>query len=449
MVKKYKIILSVLLVVLVVVGIITVTGVLDINKIVKEKEEEDNAELAATYQDTFFALTDENSPLLKTDLENVYYAMDMSGNVNFYRIENAEVALIEETGSFEVKAPCSGQDLPAVIHYIETPEGTVGYGLFTNTLYENVYLYDYAFFKVTDMFPAFSDESSLLMMLDVDKSRFYQDDKVFSEIFYLYANHTCEHFLNENQRIVDINARMRTDYKMFTSDILGQTGNVLFFSSRYYTALEDSDQIDILTSGGSGENVDNVQYIIGVASLHMWEDDAGVYYFAKTGDSGFVLRCFDGENHTEIKTFEGSLTDDYLICGQYILNRASGEIYGVLDASLKQLDYSHFKKGFTPDLFSISQNGVYCVVRGSNNRNKPVIGMTDFVAGTMTDYEDDVFGYTAALHVQNDGTVIISTATGESASSYYQLLGVVGRKINSFEQAEPEAYSEADTTAAE
>ena len=439
MVKKYKIILSVLLVVLVVVGIITVTGVLDINKIVKEKEEEDNAELAATYQDTFFALTDENSPLLKTDLENVYYAMDMSGNVNFYRIENAEVALIEETGSFEVKAPCSGQDLPAVIHYIETPEGTVGYGLFTNTLYENVYLYDYAFFKVTDMFPAFSDESSLLMMLDVDKSRFYQDDKVFSEIFYLYANHTCEHFLNENQRIVDINARMRTDYKMFTSDILGQTGNVLFFSSRYYTALADSNQLDILTSGGTGENVDNVQYIIDVASLHMWEDAGGVYYFGRTAN-GFVLRCFDGENHNEIRTFEGSLENDYLICGQYILNRASGEIYGVLSGETKQLDYGNFKKGFVPDLFSMSENGVYCVIRGSNNRNKPVLGMADFVADTMTDYEDDIFGYTASLHVQNDGTIVISTATGASASSYYQLIGIMGRTVDMYETAADEPF---------
>ena len=439
MVKKYKIVLSLLLVVLVCVGVITVTGVFDINKIVKEHEEKNNEELSADYRDVFLSMTDENSPLLKTDVENIYYAMDMEGGVRFYRAESGEFTMIEQSGEFTVKAPCSGQELPAVIHYIELPEQTIGYGLFTNTLYEGVYLYDYAFFKVTDMFPAFSDRSDLLMLLDVDKSRFYQDEKVFSEAFYLYSDHTCEHFLNENQRIVDMNARMRTDYKMFTSDILGQTGNVLFFSSRYYTAYQDSEQIDILTSGGSGENVDNVQYIIGVDSLHMWETDAGVYYFGRT-DTGFALRCFDGENHEEIKAFEGSLQDDYLICGSYLLNKASGEIYGVLDGTVKQLDYSHFKKGFMPDLFAISENGVYCVVRGANNRNKPVIGMADFVADTMSDYEDDVFGYTASLHVQNDGTVIISAATGESASSYYQLVGMVGRTVDTYEAAADEAY---------
>ena len=70
--------------------------------------------------------------------------------------------------------------------------------------------------------------------------------------------------------------------------------------------------------------------------------------------------------------------------------------------------------------------------------------MTDFVAGTMTDYEDDVFGYTAALHVQNDGTVIISTATGDSASAYYQLVGVVGRTLDTFEIAEDETYNAAE-----
>ena len=443
MVKKYKMILSLLLVVLVCVGVITVTGVFDINKLVKEHEEQNDETLTTRYQDAFMSLTDENSPLLKTDVENIYYAMDLEGGVRFYRAENGGFTMIEESGSFEVKAPCSGQELPAVIHYIELPERTIGYGLFTNTLYDGVYLYDYAFFKVTDMFPAFNGEASLLMLLDVDKTRFYSDDKVFSEAFYLYSDHTCKHFLNENQRIVDINARMRTDYKMFTSDILDQTGNVLFFSSRYYTAYEDSDQIDILTSGGSGENVDNVQYIIDVASLHMWETDGGVLYFSRT-DGGFTLKRFDGENHEDVKSFTGSLENDYLICGKYILNRASGEIYGVVDGSVKQLDYSHFKKGFTPDLFSISENGIYCVVRGSNNRNKPVIGMADFVADTMTDYEDDVFGYTAALHVQNDGTVIISTATGESASSYYQLVGVVGRTLDTFETAENETYNAAE-----
>ena len=233
-VKKYKIILSVLLVVLIGVGVVTVTGVFDINKLVRQHEEANNEELLSTYEDVFLPMTGENSPLLKTDVENIYYAMDTQGNVNFYQAENGGLTMIEESGSFEVKAPCSGQEIPAVIHYIELPEQTIGYGLYTNTLYDGVYLYDYAFFKVTDMFPAFAGESDLLMLLDVDKSRFYQDDKVFSEAFYLYSDHTCSHFLNENQRIVDMNARMRTDYKMFTSDILGQTGNVLFFSSRFY-----------------------------------------------------------------------------------------------------------------------------------------------------------------------------------------------------------------------
>ena len=448
MVKKYKIILSVLLVVLIVVGVVTVTGVLDINRLVKEKEEKENVELTATYQDMFVTMTDENSPLLKTDIENVYYAMDMEGGVRFYQIENAEVTLIEETGTFDVSAPCSGQNLPATIHYIETENGTVGYGLFTNTNYPEIYLYDYAFFKVTDMFPDFAGTAPLLMMLDVDKNRIYTDEKVFSEIFYLYADHTCEHFLSENQRIVDMNARMRTDYKMFTSDILGQTGNVLFFSSRFYN--EGSDEIDIMTSGGTDENIDNVQYVTGIASLHMWEDETGVYYFAKNEDGGFTLRRYDGENHTDIRTFDGSLENDYLISGRYILNRASGEIYSVMDDSVSQLDYSDFKRGFEPDTFAMSENGVYCVVRGSNNRNKPVIGMTDFVADTMTDYEDDVFGYMAALHVQNDGTVIVTAATGESASSYYQLLGVIGRMLDAgYDAAENEAYAGAEEAAAE
>ena len=61
-------------------------------------------------------------------------------------------------------------------------------------------------------------------------------------------------------------------------------------------------------------------------------------------------------------------------------------------------------------------------------------------------FEDDVFGYTAALHVQNDGTVVISAASGESASSYYQLIGQVGMTLDTFESSQEEPYSEGDQT---
>lgn len=431
MVKKYKIGLSVLLAVLVLVTAVTVTGVLDINKMVNQREEKQHAELTATYKDSFVTDTEKNSPLLSTDIENIFYAMDKDGGVEFFKAENGKLTRINEDGTKKITVTCSDQKIPTEIHYIEVDGKTIGYGLFTNKLYPDVYLYDFAFFKLTDMYPAFnSNGNRKLLLADTDKSRFYSENKIFSEQFYLYSDDTTENFLSENQRTIDIKARMRSDYKMFTNDILSQDEkNVLFFSSRYYTSYEETGMLDILTSGGSGENVDNLQYITDIASMNMWRTENGVYYFKNLEDGGFALEFYNGSSSDELKKFEGNIREDYIISGQYILNRLSGEIYGVLDESTRTLDYSDFRKDFAPTLFTISENGRYCAFRGSNNRNKPAFGMVDLQTGEKVSYADDIFGYVASMNVSDDGTVIVSLATGTSASSYYQIVGQIGKKV--------------------
>ena len=448
MVKKYKTGLAILLVILVAVSVITVTGVFDINRIVKEKEESANPELIETYKDIFSTYTDENNPLLSTDIEGVFYAMSTAGDVTFYRAENGALTQLEESRSIDIKVECSGQKLPATLHCIDVDGKTIGYGLFTNELYPDVLLYDYAFFKLTDMFPAYNSSGSrMLLLADIDKARFYKEDKVFSEQFYLYSDNTTEHFLNENQRIVDMYARQRSDYKMFTSDILSQDQDIVyFFSSRQYTAFENSNQADILRTGGSGENVDNLVYISDIDSLHFWRTDEGVYYFSKNDDKSFTLKFYNGSEDTDIKTFEGSINDNYLICGEYILNKASGEVYRITDGTVRQLDYSDFKRGFEPSLFDISENGKYCVIRGSNNRNKPAFAAYDLEVGSCVSYIDDIFGYIASINVTDDGTMIISLATGDSASSYYQITGVIGQTATEGETSGTEPAAE-ETTA--
>lgn len=428
MVKKYKIILSVLLAVLIVVSVITVTGVFDINRIVKEKEEAANAELLSTYKETFRSSVEENSPLFRTDIKNLYYAMDKEGGVRFYEGADGLLTTVKEDGTYDITVDCSGQDLKAKIHYLEKDGKTAGYGLFTNTLYEGVYLYDYAFFKLTDMFPEF--EGDKLLLADIEKTRFYTADKIYSEQFTFNGENNNEHFLSENQRIVDMYARKRADYKMFTDDILHQEqNNILFFSSRFYTAYENANKTDIITSGGDGENIDNLQYITDVASLHMWRDGDKTYYFRVIDEENFALQMFDGTAEKTIKTFEGVIGTDYLVSGKYLLNKKAGVIYSILDGAEKKLDYSDFKKGFAPDMFVISENGQYCAIRGANNRNKPAFGMADLNSGEMKTYSDDIFGFIASMNVQDDGTIILSVATGESASSYYQLVGVIGKSI--------------------
>lgn len=440
MIKRYKAILSLLLVVLSVFAVITVTGVVDINKVVKENEESNTeGEIKHSYEDIFSTFSGAGLPLLKTDVENIFYTMDKKGDVNFYKVTSRNIEKIDDKKTFEVSVLCSGQTLPVTLHSIEYDGQTIGYGLFTNENHPEVFLYDYAFFKVTDQFEGYDSRSDLLLLADIDKTRFYDENKVYSESFYLYSSNETKNFLNEDQRIVDLQARLRTDYKMFTDDILHQTEDkILFFSSRFYNDYSYSDQVDIFISGGYGENVDNNRYILDVASLNFWKTDEGVYYFSdkKTEDSeepseeeakeAFSVMLYDGDESEEVISFEGSLENDFILDENYLLNIKSGEVFDVLTNESFRIDYSKFDVSFTPDIFSISENGKYALIRGKSNLGKPSLGVYDRDKDELYTFTDNVFGHIASMQALNDSTIVISLAANEAATTYYQLISKVG-----------------------
>ena len=446
MAKKYKVILSVLLVVLIAVAGVVVSGVLDVNRRAENPDAPGpDAPAPQKYTDVFTADTNVALPLLNTTLDGVYYTMTKEGDVAFYALQDGALTRINETGSFEVRAECSSQTLPAVIHYIERDGGYYGCGLFTNLLYPDVLLYDYGFFQVTDMFSGFRGDR--LLMIDVDSERFYSNDKIFSEIFTLDDENEAEHFLSENQRTVDINARQKTDFKMFTNDILdqGDRGNVLFFSGRYYVDYAESGKLDIFTSGGSEDNVDNVRYAVDVAAPYFWRTDAGVRFFRTNAEGGFDLRNLTAADadSTVIASFTGSLADDYLIDGHYLLNRKTGEVCDVLTDETVSIPYDAFREGFAPDRFVVSPNGAYCLLRGANVGNVAAIAVADLKTGKVSAFTDEIFGFFASAVVTDDGTAVVSVASGESGTSFYQLVG-------NFAQAAAPAGTDAepaDTTA--
>ena len=434
MIKRYKMALTALLAVLLVFAVITVTGVVDINRMVNEKEEDETqqGENPTGSDDVFRTYSSAGLPLLATDVENVFYTMSKTGEVKFYKVNDAEIENIRDVESFDVTVTCSGQDLPVTIYHTEVQGKTLGYGLFTNENHPEVFLYDYAFFKLTDQFDAYDSKSGLLLLADIEKDRFYDENKVYSESFYLYENHDTKNFLNEDQRIVDLNARLRADYKMFTDDILHQeSSKILFFSSRFYNDYGHSENVDIFISGGSGENVDNNRYVTDIASLNFWNTDDGIIYFVnkdieeeddEAAVSAFSLMSYDGSEETEIISFEGSIKEDFIVSGTHLLNIATGDIYNVLTGETDNFDYTEFEVSFVPDLFKVSENGRICVLRGKSNLGKPSLGIMDMKTGETMTFTENVFGHIASVQVLDDGTIILSLAASESAETYYQLV---------------------------
>ena len=427
MAKRYKLILSLLFIVLLAAAVVVVTGVLDINKRAERRTQSTTDPAASSdYTDLFQTVTDVALPVLKTRLEGVYYTIDQNGDVHFYERNDGNLKELPETGAFDVKAECGSEELPAKIHYLEKDGETWGCGLFSNTLYPEVNVYSYGFFEVTEPLP--EQENGVLMMIDVEPSRFYSPDKVYSEIFTLdKEEHTARHFLSENQRQTDTDARPRTDYKMFTDAILDQQNDsrTLFFSSRFYVSYEDSGMLDVMSSGGSGENIDNVRYLENVASLNFWRVDNAILFFRANPDGGFSLMKYTGGDESEkVRDFEGTLGADYLISGRSVLKKDTGEIYNVYTGETYTVDYSGLREGFRADLFAASPKGDFVVLRGANTENVACCLTCDLATGAIRSYTDDMFGYIAAMSVDDEGGTILSLANGKSGTSYYQLIAV-------------------------
>ena len=142
--------------------------------------------------------------------------------------------------------------------------------------------------------------------------------------------------------------------------------------------------------------------------------------------AGFSVMLYDGEESKEIISFEGSLKEDFILDDEYLLNIKSGEVYNVLTGKTFKIDYTAFETSFTPDLFEVSEDGKYCLIRGKNNLDKPSLGVLDVKKNEFFTYTDNVFGYVASMQALNDGTVIISLAANETATTYYQLVSAVG-----------------------
>lgn len=361
---------------------------------------------------------DNTEPMMKTDIADLYYTMARDGSVAFYRIEGTQIVQVPESGTFDVTVNCTDQEIPATVHYYTAEDGTVaGYGLFTT---ENsnaeVYIYDYAFFRMMNLPDAYAEDGAYLLLIDTTKEDFYSNDKVFEENFiFRTESGETETILSTDNRAYDNTGAARADYAMLTEDAVLRCGeNFLFFSARQYHLYTVDKNMDIYMAGGSGNNRDNNRYIQDVVDFYLnFDEDGRVVCLKRNGENAFRIIAYADGTENVVKDFEGNYHEEYLRSGDWLLNKKTLEMYNIMTAQTFTLSVEN-TNGFTPDLFVTDGSNVF--LRGlSDGKAAIVLGKTDGACGC---YYNDMFARVFAPAILSDGSVVVSVAADMEGSSY-------------------------------
>lgn len=299
------------------VGILIYSG--GLNPSVKPTEPTTVIEQADTVKSAqqFVKRTAVEYPLMATDADGVFLCANPYGLFEFYEMKGGALSPCADTQTIYIKVTCSHQEIPAKLHYIEREGRVTGYGLFLTTLYEDdVRLYDYAFFRLTEMPESYG--TGKMLLVDFDESDFAKADKTYTEVFsFDMATGKSTRMTSDNGRTVDNLGRLRTDWAQMNEALLQLGGNKLYLSGRNYQL--DSDTADLIRNNDTSNTKPTW------VSSGIWEQwmhtENGTLYYAKETESGFEVYDMNSKGEEKkLAAYAGSV-DDYLFSGDYMLEK--------------------------------------------------------------------------------------------------------------------------------
>lgn len=305
----------------------------------------------------FVSRTAVDYPLIATDMDGVYLSANPYGLFAFYEVQNGAFTPCTDTQTMDIQVTCSHQEIPTKLYYLERGEQVTGYGLFLTTLYEDdVRLYDYAFFHLTDMPQSYG--TGKMLLVDFDENDFAKADKTYSEVFaFDMASLKSTRMTSDNGRTVDNFGRLRTDWAQMNDPLLQLGGSKLYLSGRNYQL--DSTTADIICNKDTS-NTKPTWIASGIWEQWMHTEN-GILYYAKETESGFELYSMDADGkEKKISAYAGSV-DDYLFNGDYMLEKNT--------LVLKRISTDENKGTFktdsvhtAPAYFSVSPDGTKAAV---------------------------------------------------------------------------------------
>lgn len=358
-------------------------------------------------------------PYLKTDIPNIYYTISDSGEVKFYKFADNTFAAVESSGTYDVSVKISHQTVDASVTYYEEEGVISGYGLYTGQTsgYDH---YPYAFFRLTNFGENIKGvaSSSYLLLIDTTEEDFYSNDKIFEEPFIFKPDSdTSKSYLSVKNRTIGVNGSMRSDYTLLNDTVIhGDTEYQLFFSGRHYSEVDE--RVDLLRSGGRGNNLDNVRLVKDVIGYWVKYVDSSIMYLAVDENENVTVNKYNpsSEKSETIKTLDGVKKSDILVSGDYLYAVSTNTVYSLLEDTEAKLQYENASI-FTADMFEC--NGETFIVKGTVDGKYPVCVAASVTDGSVSAaYENEVFGKVINPEFLSDGNMML-TVQENGKYSYY------------------------------
>jgi hypothetical protein len=328
-------------------------------------------------------------PPFQSDIDNVFYTVKpASGAVAFYEYTGA--ALIPYSGivkTAEITANCSNQDIPVKLYYIEQSGKVTGCGLFTTAISaQAVKIYEYAFFKITDL-PAAYGKSGQLLLVDFDKNNFWVSDKLYTEAFILSLEDNtpkAKKLTTNDSRTIDLKGAFRSDWVLLYDDFIESLGDKAYFlSSRDYNLDQKGLVADILTIADPKPP----RTVTGILGLWARVTAKGLTYLRAT-ETGFDCVVLEGKDEKVFKSFTGDYFKDYLINGNFLLNKTSLVLTDLLTGAEKTL--TGIQPG-TLTFLSVSPGGKRVVLAAAGAGEVPAQAMQKLVFHNIVTGETKTF----------------------------------------------------------
>ncbi len=347
-------------------------------------------------------------PYVTTGIDKIVYTADSAGNIVFYEFNGTEYVQTAETGTIDVNVPLSGQQIPVKVHYIEREGKFAGFGVFTSSNSTDVYIYDFMLVKITNLPAGYEQDGKLLMLANTDIENVYSLNPLWEEAYVVSRDgSSVSRFFIENNRTLDMNGAMRSDFSTVTDkELSSTTGNIPFFSARSYDTLGAATDIYVKTPKGESEAVK------GVLDTYAKPTDDGGFIFVKETNGGFEFVKYLNGTQTTVSEFFSQYGEEYIRSGDYVLCKEDGRIYTTYDETVIELP--DFK--MNPSQFVITSDGKYIVLAGT------VTNATDYqiyIYNTQTKkaktFADSDFSVHYSLFCPTNETVCFYT---QSANGY-------------------------------